>query len=172
MQKIPKEELLKPEKKWTGWLLLCLFVSILGACVFTAGFFQDSASNPESDFSKRNFLFIFGGSWMLVWGVIFLLLFGVYYAAKKRRETLLLHGQYGSAVILKIDETGDSEGSPLPVKMKLEIYLEGFAPYQVEETMEVPILKISQPQVGSTVEVLAAPAVPGVRPGAVKLLYK
>lgn len=172
MQKMSKEELLKPRKKWGCWILFTLFFFSFGAVAFAAGFFTEPTLETSDGYSRRNFFFIFGGLWMLGWGVGFLIILAVSNVEKKYRKTLLEHGQYGRAIVLKIEEVGDSEGSPIMVELRLEIHLEGLAPYQVEEKAEIPITKIPQLQVGSTVEVLAVPAIPGVRMGAVKLIYK
>jgi hypothetical protein len=169
-----KEEVLEPlgKSRFGCFYLLSFLMSVLGVVMFTAGFFTDSASRTADGYSLRYFFFIFGGIWALGWLLPVLLMFRIDSVRKKYREILLQQGQFGRAVVLKSEEVGNSEGSPVTVKLRLEIHLEGLAPYQVEEKAEIPILKLPQLQVGSTIEVLVAPAIPGVHMGAIKLIYK
>ena len=174
MQRVSKEELLADlgKSKFGCFYFLCLLMGVVGVGMIVAGFFVDPASKTDDGYALSTFLFVFGGFWALGWLFPAFVMFRIDSVRKKYREILLRQGQFGRAVVLKVEEVGSSEGSPITVRLGLEIHLEGQSPYRVEERAEIPITKIPQLQVGSTIDVLVAPAQPGVHAGAIKLIFK
>ena len=90
---------------------------------------------------------------------------------RKRAEALMATGTQGEATILSLQDTGMRINYDPSVTMQLEIRLPNIAPYQLTKTLTVPIIRLSQIQVGSVVQVMVDMADP-TNPAKVGLLLK
>ena len=90
---------------------------------------------------------------------------------RKKAEALMATGKQGEATILSLQDTGMRINDNPRVKVLLEIRIPGYAPYQIEKTVTVPMIRLSQVQVGATVGIIADPTQPN-NPDKVGLLLK
>lgn len=97
--------------------------------------------------------------------VVFVLVFGgIYYFSRQNRkkaEALMATGKQGTARVMSLQDTGMRINDNPRVAMVLEVNIPGYPPYQVQKTVTIPMIKISQVQVGANVNVMADPAQPG-----------
>lgn len=92
-----------------------------------------------------------------------LVLGGIYYfsrQSRKKAEALLATGKHGTARVLSLEDTGMRINDNPRVRMLLEVDIPGYASYQVQKTVTIPMIKIAQVQVGSIVNVMADPTQP------------
>lgn len=132
-----------------------LILPLIGVAFIVGGFLADPSAMTDDGYPLKPFLFVMGG-WFL--GLPLVIAFGYSLArvAKRRKmENLLETGQQGEAVVLSLEDTGVRINDDPRVRLLLEVSMEGYPPYQVEKTMVVPLIRLSQVQVGSTVQVLA-----------------
>jgi len=144
---------------------------VIGVGFIVGGFLADPSALTDDGFPMKPFLFIMGGSFLFfpLVTVIGMSLAGA--AKQKKVEDLLATGQQGEAVVLGLEDTGTRINDNPRVRLLLEVRIEGYPPYQVEKTMVVPLIRLPQVQVGSTVQVLADPSEPD-NPGKIGLLLK
>jgi len=90
---------------------------------------------------------------------------------QKKLQNLAATGIQGEATILQLQDTGMRINDDPRVALVLEVRLPGHPPYQVQKTMTLPLIRMSQVQVGSVVAVLADPSQPG-NPDKVGLLLR
>ncbi|MEM8532264.1 MAG: hypothetical protein AAGF95_15570 [Chloroflexota bacterium] len=111
-------------------------------------------------FPLSSFFYIMGGGFLAMSFIMLLgfVIFGT--ARRKKLENLMENGQQGEAIILGLEDTGVMINNNPRVKLALEIQLEGHTPYQIQKTMVIPLIRLSQVQVGSKVPVLVDPREP------------
>ena len=90
---------------------------------------------------------------------------------RQRAEALAATGTQGEATILSLQDTGTRINENPRVTMQLEIQMPYGAPYQITKTMTVPLIRLSQIQVGSKVQVMVDMSDP-TNPDKVGLLLK
>lgn len=90
---------------------------------------------------------------------------------QKKAEALMATGKQGEATVLALEDTGVRINSQPRVSIVLEVRIPGYAPYQVQKNMLVPLIRLSQVQVGSVVAVMADPSEPN-NPDKVGLLLR
>ena len=88
-----------------------------------------------------------------------------------KMEELMATGKEGEAVVLAPEDTGVTVNDNPRVSMVLEIHIEGYAPYQVEKALVVPLIRIPQVQPGEKIGVLADPNEPD-NPDKVAIMLK
>jgi hypothetical protein len=79
---------------------------------------------------------------------------------KKKAEALMATGSKGEATVLQVDDTGTRVNNNPRVSVLLEVRIPGYPPYQVQKTVTVPLVRLSQIQAGSVVAVMADPSQP------------
>jgi hypothetical protein len=94
-----------------------------------------------------------------------------YRSQRKRAEELMKVGTQGEATILSLQDTGMRINDNPRVTMQLEIQMPFGAPYQITKTITVPLIRLSQIQVGSKVPVMVDMTDP-TNPDKVGLLLK
>jgi hypothetical protein len=102
-------------------------------------------------------------SFVCVFGVIVLSFLAYYLFARsgrKKAEDLMKTGQQGQATVLSLEDTGVLINNNPRVRIGLEVRIPGYQPYQVMKTMTIPMIRLSQVQVGSVVNVMADPTEP------------
>jgi len=90
---------------------------------------------------------------------------------RKRAEELMKVGTQGEATVLALQDTGMFINNNPRVTLQLEVRLPSLAPYQLAKTMTVPIIRLSQVQTGSIVQVMVDMSDP-TNPDKVGLLLK
>ena len=90
--------------------------------------------------------------------------FAVFYmfarANRKKTEALLATGSQGMAAILSMEDTGMRINDDPRVRLLLNVTIPGYAPYQVQKTLTVPMIKLAQVQPGMNIGVIADPTQP------------
>jgi hypothetical protein len=107
------------------------------------------------------------GSLVLAFGIFFL------YNRRRRKKAddLMATGQQGEATVLSLEDTGMLINNNPRVRIDLEVRIPGYQPYRVKKTMTLPMIRMSQVQVGSVVNIIADPREPQ-NPDKVGLLLK
>jgi hypothetical protein len=90
---------------------------------------------------------------------------------QKKVQNLMATGIQGEATILQLEDTGMRINDDPRITITMEVRLPGYPPYQVRKTMNVPMIRMSQVQVGLVVAVMADPTQPG-NPDKVGLLLR
>ena len=90
---------------------------------------------------------------------------------QKRAQELVEKGTQGEATILSLQDTGMRINDNPRVTLVLEIRMPYGAPYQLTKIMTVPIIRLSQVQVGAVVPVMVDMSDP-TNPDKVGLLLK
>ena len=144
---------------------------VIGVAFIVGGFFADPSAMTDDGYPLKPFLFVMGGGFL---GIFLAVAIGrsLASAAKQRKiENLLETGQQGEAVVLSLEDTGVRIDDNPRVRMLLEVRIAGYSPYQVEKTTVVPLIRLPQVQVGSTVQVLADASQPD-NTGKIELLLR
>jgi len=95
----------------------------------------------------------------------------IYRNNRKRAEELMAKGTQGEATILSLEDTGMRINDNPRVTMKLEIRMPFGAPYQITKTVTIPLIRLSQIQVGAVVPVMVDMSDP-TNPDKVGLMLK
>lgn len=90
---------------------------------------------------------------------------------RERAEQLMATGTQGEATVLSLEDTGMRINDNPRVTMKLEIRMPYGAPYQITKTATIPIIRMSQVQVGAVIPVMVDMSDP-TNPDKVGLLLK
>jgi len=90
---------------------------------------------------------------------------------QQKAQHLMAKGTQGEATILSLEDTGMLINNNPRVNVLLEIRMPYGAPYQVKKTMTVPLIRLSQVQTGSVVQVMVDMSDP-TNPDKVGLLLK
>ena len=90
---------------------------------------------------------------------------------RKRAEELIAKGTQGEATILSLEDTGMRINDNPRVAMLLEVRMPYGTPYHVRKTATVPIIRLSQVQVGAVVPVMVDMSDP-TNPDKIGLLLK
>jgi hypothetical protein len=90
---------------------------------------------------------------------------------RKKAEALMATGTQGEATILSLQDTGMFINNNPRVMVMLEIRMPNRPSYQITKTVTVPIIRMSQVQVGSVVAVMVDMSDP-TNPDKVGLLLK
>lgn len=150
------------------WLLPFL---VVGVAFLVAGYRASPSALTDDGYPLKTFFYVMGGFFLLL-PMAILVGFALVGSAKRRKmENLMATGQQGEAEILGLEDTGVRINDNPRVRLLLEVRIEGHAPYQVAKTMVVPLIRLPQVQVGSTVQVLADPSEAG-NPDKIGLLLK
>lgn len=80
--------------------------------------------------------------------------------SQKRTQELMARGTQGEATILALQDTGMRINDNPRVSMLLEVRMPGMAPYQIQKVSTVPLIRMSQVQVGSVVPVMVDMSAP------------
>lgn len=73
---------------------------------------------------------------------------------QKRAQELMAVGTQGEATVLALQDTGMFINNNPRVSMLLEIRVGNLAPYQVQKVTTIPMIRLSQIQVGAVVPVM------------------
>jgi hypothetical protein len=92
--------------------------------------------------------------------VVFVITRMVNGANKKKVESLMATGKQGTATVISLEDTGMRINDNPRVRVGLEINIPNYPPYQVVKTITIPLIRMAQVQVGSTIAVVADPTQP------------
>lgn len=97
----------------------------------------------------------------------------IYFIRKKREnaEQLMAKGTQGEATVLTLEDTGMRINDNPRVKMDLEIRMPYGMPYKITKTVTIPLIRLSQIQVGAVVPVMVDMSDPS-NPDKVGLMLK
>jgi hypothetical protein len=73
---------------------------------------------------------------------------------QKRAQELMAVGTQGEATVLALQDTGMFINNNPRVSMLLEVRVGNLAPYQVQKVATIPMIRLSQVQVGAVVPVM------------------
>lgn len=73
---------------------------------------------------------------------------------QKRAQELMTVGTQGEATVLALQDTGMFINNNPRVSMLLEVRVGNLAPYQVQKVATIPMIRLSQIQVGAVVPVM------------------
>lgn len=90
---------------------------------------------------------------------------------QKRAQELMQNGTQGEATILSLQDTGMMINNNPHVTLLLEVRVAMRPPYQVTKSMTVPLIRLSQIQTGSVVQVMVDLSDP-TNPDKIGLLLK
>jgi len=88
-----------------------------------------------------------------------------------RVQELVEKGTQGEATILSLEDTGMRINDNPRVRVELEVRMPGLAPYRVTKSVTIPLIRLSQVQVGSVLPVMVDMSDPQ-NPDKVGLLLK
>jgi len=97
----------------------------------------------------------------------------IYFMRKnsQRAQELMAKGTQGEATVLSLEDTGMLINNQPRVTLMLEIRMPNGSPYQVRKTMTIPMIRVSQVQVGAVIPVMVDMTDP-TNPDKVGLLFK
>jgi len=141
-------------------LLLNIPFFLVSGFLFYSGFTADENALTDDGYNLKRFYFLMGTIFLVVpLAIISGILLWV--MAKRRRvEELAATGKQGTAVVLKLSDTGVRVNDNPRVKLLLEIPIPNYHPYQAQKTVTLPIIYLPQVQTGSTINILADPEQP------------
>ena len=90
---------------------------------------------------------------------------------QQKAQNLMAKGTQGEATILALEDTGMLINNNPRVKITLEVRMPMYPTYQITKTMTVPLIRLSQVQTGSIVQVMVDMSDP-TNPDKVGLLLK
>jgi hypothetical protein len=73
---------------------------------------------------------------------------------QKRAQELVEKGTQGEATILSLEDTGMRINDNPRVRVELEVRMPGMSPYRVAKSVTIPLVRLSQVQVGAIVPVM------------------
>jgi len=137
-----------------------LIGGLIGGYLLYMGFTTKDDALTADGYSLKNFFFM-TGAFIGVFPVILSICITIFSLRKaKRLNKIVTEGKQGKAVVLKLEDTGVTINDAPRVKLLLEIQIPNYPAYQAEKKVTIPIIYLSQVQVGSTVEFWADPEDP------------
>jgi hypothetical protein len=133
---------------------------LIGAGAIAGGFITDTAALTSDGFNLQYFLFMFGGFFVVFPAFLIGGIFLFSLAKQKRLRNIVETGKQGTAKVLRLEDTGVRINDNPRVNILLEMRIEGFQPYQAWKKVTVPMINLSQVQVGETIAVWADPHEP------------
>ena len=115
---------------------------------------------PDFNQLFTNMMILIVGSTLLIIFGTFAIIYLFNRANHRKAEALMATGTQGTAKVLSLQDTGMRVNNNPRVSMLLEVDIPGYSAYRVNKTLTVPMIKISQVQVGATIPVLADPTQP------------
>lgn len=135
------------------WLFSYLFI---GAMRLVDSFLVDLPALINNGLSEKTVIILIIGSFFFFFILALLKMLRDERIKRKKIAILLAIGKEGEATILSLESAGKINDDP-HVKMRLEVRIPGYSPYQVEKKVVIPSIRISQVQVDSVIKVLADP---------------
>lgn len=133
---------------------------LVGGFMFYGGVTADETALTDDGFNLRWFYFLMGAAFLVIplaasFGILIWVM-----AKRKRIAELVATGKQGTAVVLELSDTGVTINDDPRVKLRLEIHIPNYQPYQAQKTVTLPLIYLPQVQTGSTINILADPERP------------
>jgi hypothetical protein len=148
-------------------LVIGLPFVLIGAGFIIAGFMTDPAQLTADGFPAQYFFYLMGAIFLgysLIGLVTAVPLHLLFHKLEKNAEqkTLLTEqlkatGVQGKARVAELNDTGMLVNHNPRVRLTLEIRIENRSPYRIQKTEIIPLIRISQVQVGGEIDVLVDP---------------
>jgi hypothetical protein len=126
---------------------------------------------PDLSQLFSNMIYLIVGSTLVIILGTFLIIYLMGRSRRKKSENLMATGVQGVATVLALQDTGMLVNNNPRVTLSMEITLPNKPPYQATKTMVIPMIRMSQVQVGSTVQVVVDPSQP-TNPAKIGLLLQ
>ena len=147
-------------KAITRLVLLNIPFFLISGFMFYSGLTADDKALTDDGYNLRWFFFLMGTGFLVIplaasFGILIWMM-----VKRKRIEELVATGTQGTAVVLDLSDTGVTINDDPRVKLRLEIHIPNYQPYQAQKTVTLPLIYMSQVQTGSTINILADPEQP------------
>ena len=128
--------------------------------MFYSGLTADEQALTDDGYNLKWFFYLMGAIFLAIplaisFGIVLWMM-----VKRKRMAELIATGKQGTAVVLELSDTGVRVNDNPRVKLRLDIHLPDYQPYQAQKTVTLPLIYLPQVQTGSTINVLADPARP------------
>jgi|SRR5687767_988146 len=133
---------------------------LISGFMFYSGITSDEKALTDDGYNLKWFFFLMGTGFLLIplatsLGILIWIM-----VKRKRIEELVATGKQGTAVVLKLSDTGVTVNDNPRVTLHLEITIPNYQPYRTQKTVTLPIIYLPQVQTGSTINILADPERP------------
>ena len=133
---------------------------LIGGFLLYVGFTSKDNALTEDGYNLKTSTYIMG-AFFIVLPVIISICITIFSLLKaKRLNKIVMEGKQGKAIVLKLEDTGVTINDAPRVKLLLEIQIPNYPTYRAEKKVTIPIIYLSQVQVGSTIEIWADPEQP------------
>ena len=133
---------------------------MIGGVFLYLGFTTKDDALTDDGYSLKYFFFIMGAFFLALPVILFICISAFTLLKARRINKIVTEGKQGKALILKLEDTGTRINDNPRVKLLLEIQIPNYPTYRAEKKITVPLINLSQVQVGSTVEIWADPEDP------------
>ena len=133
---------------------------LVSGFMFYSGLTADEKALTDDGYNLKWFFYLMGTGFLVIPLVITFSIVIWMMVKRKRIAELVATGKQGTAVILKLSDTGTRINDDPRVKLLLEIHIPNYPPYQAQKTVTLPLIYLPQVQTGSTINILADPAQP------------
>lgn len=133
---------------------------LVSGFMFYSALTADDKALTDDGYNLKWFFFLMGTGFLVIplaisFGILIWIM-----TKRKRMEELIATGKQGTAIVLKLSDTGVSVNDNPRVKLQLEIHIPNYQPYRAQKTVTLPLIYLSQVQTGSTINILADPEQP------------
>ena len=141
-------------------LLFNIPLFLVSGFMFYSGLTADEQALTDDGYNLKWFFYLMGAIFLAIplaisFGIVLWMM-----VKRKRMAELIATGKQGTAVVLELSDTGVRVNDDPRVKLRLDIHLPDYQPYQAQKTVTLPLIYLPQVQTGSTINVLADPARP------------
>lgn len=135
---------------------------LISGFMFYSGVTADENALTDDGYNLKWFYFLMGTGFLVIplatsFGILLWMI-----VKRKRIAELVATGKQGTAVVLELSDTGVTINDNPRVKLRLEIHIPNYQPYQAQKTVTLPLIYLPQVQTGSTINILADPDQPHV----------
>lgn len=133
---------------------------LISGFFFYKGVTADEKALTDDGYNLKSFFFLMGAGFLVV-SLALIFGFVIWLSVKRRRiADLVATGKQGTAVVLKLSDTGVRVNDDPRVKLLLEVHIPNYQPYKAQKTVTLPLIYLPQVQTGSTINILADPDQP------------
>ena len=133
---------------------------LISGFMFYSGLMADETALTDDGYNLKWFYFMMGTAFLVI---PLAASFGILIWIRNKRKQIaeiVATGKQGTAVVLELSDTGVSINDDPRIKLRLEIHIPNYQPYQAQKTVTLPLIYLPQVQTGSTINILADPAQP------------
>jgi hypothetical protein len=141
-------------------LLFNLPFFLLSGFFVYSGFATDERALTDDGYNLKWFFFLMGAGFFMIPLVTSSAILLWLLVKRYRMRELAATGKPGTAVVLALSDTGVTINNDPRVKLRLQIHIPNYPPYEAIKTVTIPRLYVPQVQTGSTINILADPDQP------------